>query len=91
MHRLAGGGGERFGVQMGDGGQSAQRRGAAVVQPVAGIQRLGGLGVGGQRHLTRVDQRRGLESGAECGDLVAVQSQRWASGQPRRLKKVSGH
>ena len=50
VHRLAGGGSERLGVQMGDGRQSAQRRGAAVVQPVARVQRLGGLGVGSQCH-----------------------------------------
>ena len=86
--RLSGRDCQRFGVQMSDGGQSAQRCRAAVVQPVAGIQRLGFLSIGRQHRAAGVDERAGLQSGRHRGDLVAVQRQRRISGQPRDLQQV---
>ena len=72
VHLLAGTGRECLRVKVCDGGQSAQRCGAAIVQPIAGIERLGCLGIGGKRYTAGVDQRGGLEAGRHGGDLIAV-------------------
>ena len=66
-------GGELVRVQVGDGGQPAQRRRPAVVQPVSRVQRLRDLGIRCQRGIFGVQQAWQVESRQRGADLVAVQ------------------
>ena len=72
VHRLAGTGRECLRVKVCDGGQSAQRCGAAIVQPIARVERLGGLAVRGKLGAIRTHHRRDVKPGRHGGDLIAV-------------------
>ena len=79
-------------MQVRDGGQPAQRRGSAVVQPVSRVERLGGFGVGRERDLVGAQDPRKVELCSQRGDLVAVQAygadRRRASGCSIRSRRV---
>ena len=72
VHRIAGTGRECFRVKVSNGRQSAQRCGAAIVQPIARIERLGGLAVRGKLGAIRMHHRRDIQPGRHGGDLITV-------------------
>jgi hypothetical protein len=67
-------------VQVHGRGQPAQRGRATVVQPVPGVERLGRLGLGGQRVIVGVQDLHRVEVGQHGGDLITVQQVRGGTG-----------